>query len=80
MTALAVALVLCCAMVCGLRVYGLRHNERIHQRAQRSDAIAGVQTNLESTVEALRLLTDDHARLRTEVEQLRASSAFRSIS
>lgn len=70
MTALAIALVLCCAMVCGMRVYGLRRDERLALcMKDRSDL-----NGLAERVTAL------EARARTvsgEVEQLRAQVALR---
>lgn len=73
MTALAVALVLCCAMVCGLHVYSMRHNERLALRMKDRSDLNGLATRVDSLEGRERLLSKD-------VEQLRASSAFRSIS
>jgi hypothetical protein len=72
MTALAVALVLCCAMVCGtalaLRRFSMR-DERKTLVERRLDALtaAGAQQ------------AGDITRLSSEVESLRAQVALRSL-
>lgn len=84
MTALAVAIVLCCAMVCGLRVYDLRHNERLQQALAKSRDWNGLALRVDALSQRLdeweRAHDGDVSTLKREVEQLRASSALRGLS
>lgn len=78
MTALAVALVLCCAMVCGTyllaRRYGLREVE-----AQVTNAANGAaRQELELLGLEFASTKRDLRALRDEVDSLKAQAAFRS--
>lgn len=85
MTALAVALVLCCAMVCGTV---LAHGHMRYTRAARfyADKADRAQARAESAMDAVKLVAERlaemdraDAALRTELEQLRAQLALRSV-
>ena len=75
MTALAVALVLCCAMVCGT-VLALRRRATPDVGAR----LLALEAAAHVTVEERVKMKTAHANLSHEVEQLRASSAFRSLT
>jgi hypothetical protein len=79
MTPLALALVACCAMVCGtrlaLRRYDVREAEAHAATRDASGAAARVSTCEASVTHAVHELS----ALRAEVDSLRASAAFRSM-
>lgn len=81
MTALSIALVLCCAMVCGTRIYLKRvaKDEALAVAESRSTSALGARVdalserlNTEEARTAAEVLT-----LRAEVDSLKALSAFR---
>lgn len=72
MTALAIALVLCCAMVCGLRVYDLHHNERLALRMKDRSDVNALAHRCDALEARERALT-------SELESLRASVALRNL-
>jgi hypothetical protein len=72
MTALAVALVLCCAMVCGTRIAVVRLS-LLREEAQRARYEAGGAMHKTEGLEA------QVKSLSSEVESLRAQVALRSM-
>lgn len=90
MTALSVALVLCCAMVCGTRLVLLRRAERGQDVAEVMRRVAKTEAAvLELEGQMIRRLdacaSSDTAlglnitEVRQDVEKLKAQSAFRSL-
>lgn len=86
MTAFAIALVLCCAMVCGT-VLALRRlarrGEDVASAMERIEVLEGAiveaSRRLVALDAAMRVADTSHAALRAEVESLRAHMALRSL-
>jgi hypothetical protein len=78
MTALAVALVLCCAMVCGTVLASFRYHERMAAQ-ERLPHVGDVDTKLHLLDDAYGRHDRRLASLQSEVESLRAQVALRSM-
>lgn len=79
MTALALALVACCAMVCGTRLALRRYDVReVEAQAAMRDT-AALNGKVESLNAWAKASEEREKALRAEVESLRAHSAFRSM-
>lgn len=79
MTALSVALVLCCAMVCGtvLTFRWLALKERRAEVAIRDDV--ALHQRLDALEQASHVHVDERIAMKRELEQLRAQVALRSM-
>lgn len=78
MTALAIALVLCCAMVCGT-VLALRRMGHALHVLERSPDVASVNTKVHLLDDAFGRHDKALASLKAEVDSLRAQVALRSM-
>jgi hypothetical protein len=78
MTALAVAIVLCCAMVCGTVLAALRHRERMAAQ-ERLPHAGDVNTKIHLLDDAYGRHDQRLASLQSEMESLRAQVALRSL-
>lgn len=85
MTALAIALVLCCAMVCGtvLSLGHLRYTRAAHYYADKADkALSRADTAMDTlrlAGERMEALDKAGATLRAEVDSLRSHVALRGL-
>lgn len=86
MTALALALVACCAMVCGTRLVLRGYDIREVEAQAAMGAATGLRSvvdghgeNLAAAVDTMRQMAEAHAALRSEVDSLRAAMALRQV-
>lgn len=79
MTALALALVACCAMVCGTRLLLRGYDVREVEAEAALRDTAGLALKVENLIERAKAAEEREKALRAEVDSLRAALALRSV-